>query len=59
MHLSPVWIAPLVAGAVGAVSLVAVAAVVRRQVSELQRSMRPLRVKERNRSAPPSGHRTP
>lgn len=56
MHLSLVWIAPLVAGAVGAISLVAAAAVVRRQVSELQRSMRPLRVKDRIRSGPPSDH---
>ena len=53
------WIAPLVAGAVGAVTLVAVAAVVRKEVAELQRSMRPLRVKDQPRSAPSGYDRTP
>lgn len=59
MHLSPAWIAPLVAGAVGAVALVAAAAVVRKEVAELQRSMRPLRVKDRVRAVAPGDHRTP
>ena len=59
MHLSPIWIAPLVAGAVGAVTLVAAAAIVRREVSELQGSMRPLRVKDRTRSRAPSDRVAP
>jgi hypothetical protein len=59
VHLSPLWIAPLVAGGVGAAALVAAAAVVRREVSDLQRSMRPLRVKDRLRSASPGDRRTP
>ena len=59
MHLSPLWIAPLVAGAVGAVALVGAAAVVRKEVAQLQRSMRPLRVRDRIRSASPGDRRTP
>lgn len=54
MHLNAVWMAPLIAGGVGAVALAAVAALVRRDVSELQKSMRPLRVPVRpERRRPP------
>jgi hypothetical protein len=59
VNLSPVWIAPLVAGALGAAALVGAAAIVRKEVAQLQRSMRPLRVKDRIRSTPPGGDRTP
>jgi hypothetical protein len=58
VHLSPVWIAPLIAGAVGAVTLVVTAAVLRKEVAELQRSMRPLRVKDRPQ-VNPDAERTP
>lgn len=43
MHLSAVWLAPLGVGAVGAVALSALASRLRRQVEDLQKSMRPLR----------------
>lgn len=49
MHLTSSWIVTLGVGAAGAVSLAAVAAVVRREVSELQKAMRPLRVTDRQR----------
>ena len=44
MHLTTAWIVPLGVGAAGAVSLATVAAVLRREVSELQKALRPLRV---------------
>ena len=44
MQLTSVWILPLCVGAAGAVALASVAALLRRDVTELQRSLRPLRV---------------
>ncbi|HWE57671.1 MAG TPA: hypothetical protein VG435_19370 [Acidimicrobiales bacterium] len=44
MNLSSVWLAPLIAGAIGAGVLTAAAAVTRREVARLQKAMRPLRV---------------
>ncbi|HMC39319.1 MAG TPA: hypothetical protein VKI19_06630 [Acidimicrobiales bacterium] len=49
MHLSPVWFAPLAAGAAGAALLAGTAALVRREVSRLQSTLRPLRVRSRRR----------
>lgn len=45
--MNAVWIAPLVAGGIGAVALAAAAGAVRREVARLQRAMRPLRVRSR------------
>jgi hypothetical protein len=45
VHLSAAWIAPLIAGGVGAAALAAAAGAVRRQVAALQQAMRPLRVR--------------
>ncbi len=45
MHLNAVWIAPLVAAGAGAVALAATAAAVRKEVADLQRTLRPLRVR--------------
>ncbi len=47
MHLTTAWIVPLCVGAAGAVSLATVAALVRREVAELHRALRPLRVPDR------------
>ena len=44
MQLTTAWIVPLCVGAAGAVSLASIAALVRRDVTELQKSLRPLRV---------------
>ena len=52
MHLDAVWLAPLAAGAAGAAVLAGVAALLRREVAGLQRSMRPLRVPTRRPGAP-------
>ena len=49
MNLSPAWLAPLIAGAVGAGALATAAALVRREVARLQKAMRPLRVPESSR----------
>ncbi len=49
MHLTAAWIVTLCVGAAGAVSLATVAAMVRREVSQLQKAMRPLRVTDRQR----------
>lgn len=50
MHLTTAWIVPLCVGAAGAVSLAAVAALVRREIAELQRALRPLRTTDRRRA---------
>lgn len=47
MHLTAAWIVPLSIGSAGAAALAAVAALVRREVTELQKAMRPLRVENR------------
>lgn len=49
MHLTAAWIALLVAGGLGSLALATVAALLRRDISELQRSMRPLRVRSDRR----------
>ncbi len=51
MHLSAVWLAPLAAGAAGAIALSVVAALARRELTALQRAMRPLRTSAPVRSA--------
>jgi hypothetical protein len=43
VHMSAVWLAPLGVGTVGALVVSALAYRLRRQVEELQKSMRPLR----------------
>lgn len=52
MHLSAVWVAPIVSAGVGAAALATVAAAVRKEVAALQRTLRPLRVRT-GRSLPP------
>ncbi|MBV9659534.1 MAG: hypothetical protein JO337_00085 [Acidimicrobiales bacterium] len=49
MHLSPLWIVPLIAGGVAAGVLAVAAGALRREVARLQRAMRPLRVTARRR----------
>lgn len=49
MHLSAVWLLPFGAGAVAAAGLTLLAARLRREVDQLQRSMRPLRTDRRPR----------
>lgn len=47
MHISAAWLVPLIAGGAGAAALAVAAAVVRREVAELQKAMRPLRIPAR------------
>lgn len=47
MHLTGAWIATLGVGAAGAVVLATVAALLRREVTRLQKSMMPLRTDRR------------
>ncbi|MDA8048363.1 MAG: hypothetical protein M0Z30_24500 [Actinomycetota bacterium] len=51
--MSSIWIAPLAAAGAGAAVAAAVAAAVRREISELQRSLRPLRVRRSAGRRPP------
>ncbi|MDE3204631.1 MAG: hypothetical protein KGQ66_10445 [Acidobacteriota bacterium] len=55
MHLNGIWLIPMAVTGIGAAALALVAAAVRRDVADLQRSLRPLRVPagRRPRSVPP------
>lgn len=56
MHSGLAWLIPLAIAGAGAGALAAVATVVRRDISELQKAMRPLRIPTRGRrSLPPEG----
>lgn len=55
MHVSATWLVPLVVVGAGAGLLAAVAALVRRNVTDLQKAMRPLRVPTRTRRRPGPG----
>ena len=51
MNISAEWILPLCVGAAGAISLATVAALVRRDLTRLQKAMLPLRTSDRRRPA--------
>jgi cytochrome c-type biogenesis protein CcmH/NrfF len=53
--MNPLWLAPLAVGVVGAAALAVAARRVSRDAAELQRSLRPLRVRPTGREEDRSG----
>jgi hypothetical protein len=54
VHLSSVWLVPLIVGGVGAAGLATAAMLLGREVEKLQKSLRPLRATRRLSERP--GH---